>query len=243
MMASRLLPLPLRFYLLVRARRAGLFVLAVIVAALFALELALGDPSGSLARNIGTAAIPLLLASDCLGLARGTAVLWAQKPVDPVRLYLAAHAECAVVSIALVVVLNGTIIAGALLLGWTPTDDPLRVAGAYSLLTMVVSAVAVGLSVWMPRTGSWVAVLLLIPALGLEIVVTLDSQLAGQPWIPLARVVLIPWGAIAELASPQEAVAELGLLLHIVAYAVAWVVVGAFGIRRAVARLGSLGSS
>ena len=63
------------------------------------------------------------------------APLWVQKPVEPVRFYLARFGEGALASVGLSVVIMSVIIPVALWSGWEPVTHPLRLAVVGALVS------------------------------------------------------------------------------------------------------------
>ena len=219
--------------MLLLSRVGPVTVVGAFAAALVAIEWATGNPGALFGKMTITVGLSLVLSSDVLNIRRGTLVLWAQKPVSPVRFYLASFWETAVTAAALTTFLRALISVGAMLAGWELEPHPLRSDLASSLLSLVVVSVAFGASVWLPRTGQFVALGLVILALAMEIMLALAPTDSDRLWISLFRVIVVPWQALGQLAGLEayESVNLAGPLVRILGYVASWVTVGGLGVR------------
>lgn len=233
-MNKRLLPLPARIGILLRARRVPLFILVLGAAGAIALDWHSDDFSGAVARLVIAVGVPLALTTVGADLRKGVAPLWVQKPVDPVRLYLARFVEVALVSVVLSVVSMSMIVAAALWSGWEAVTPSYRPLVTGTLLSLVIASVGFGFCVTLPRAGLLATVTLFGFTLAFEFSVALDASALNWPGLPFVRALLLPWTPLVQLRDVVEI--GPGTLLRPLAwvfgYAAAWVGLGAFGIRR-----------
>ena len=237
-MTRRLLPLPNRIAILLRSRRGSLFILALAAAAISALEWRAGNLAGTAARAVVVVGVPLVLTTVGGSLRKGTALLWVQKPVDPVRFHVARFAEGALASVALSVFIVGIVIAVALRSGWEPVTHPLRPVAVDALLAFVMASVGFGFCATLPRGGKLAALALLGVTVFREAFVLPDP--VAMDWLrsPLVDMMLLPLTPLVELRATEgmEPESLLRPLVWVLCYAAAWVSVGALAIRRAFSR-------
>jgi len=154
-----------RVLALLRARRAILAVACVgQLAAVVALALGLGPGAADGARQtlaVAALIVPLLLTHGVVSaeLRSGVAMLWLQKPVQPVRLYLVRWVEVALLALLVVLVLAG---ATALLMAALSTPGSARlvleVTPTLLLLTLCISTLVFAFSGWGAHLDSLLAV-------------------------------------------------------------------------------------
>lgn len=234
-MTPRLLPLTARIAILVRAPRGSLFILALAAAAMTALELRSGSLDGAVTSFVVVCGLPLVLTTVGADLKKGTAPLWLQKPVDPVRFYLARFFEEALASVALSVVIVSIVIV-ALQPGADPFVHSLRFIVVSALLALVVASVAFGFGAVVPRADKLATLTLLGFTLAWRTLEVMDSAALDWPGSPLVEVILVPLTPLTELRAPGgvEPASLLRPLAWVFSYAAAWIGIGAVGIRRAV---------
>ena len=180
-------------------------------------------------------AVPLVFAGTCSDLDHGVGAFWLQKPVSPVRFYLARYGEAMAVTTALSLVLMACLSLTAEVL------DPdhsfvgqfRNVPRAASWAVLVLS-VGFGLTSWLSSRGA-VATLALVL---LTFVAEIQSAVAAAPEPPsvgLPQRLLLPYWAIRDLPSHLHAAAPsvVGSITWIIAYAACWVGIGSLGIRYA----------
>ncbi len=237
-MTRQLLPLPSRITILFRSRGGALFILALAAAAMSALEWRAGNFEGTTARVVVVMGVPLVLTTVGANLRKGVALLWVQKPVDPVRFHLARFAEGALASVVLSVVVVSIFIAVALGSGWKPVTHPLRPVVIDALLAFVMASVGFGFCATLPRGGKLAALALVGVTVVREAFVLPDPS--AMDWLrsPLVDMMLFPLTPLIELRATEgmELESLLGPLAWVLCYAAAWVGVGALGIRRAFSR-------
>lgn len=234
-MTRRLLPLPSRINILLRSRLGPLLILALAAAAMSALELRAGGFRGAATGLVFVIGLPLALTTVGADLRKEVAPLWVQKPVEPVRFYLARFGEGALASVGLSVVIMSVIIAVALWSGWEPVTHPLRLVVMGALVSFLVASVAFGFCVILPRAGRLATMTLLGITVARDLVELLD--LAGLDWLGsvAVQVILFPLTPLVELraADGMEPESLVGPLAWVFCYAAGWIGIGALGIRRA----------
>lgn len=234
-MTRRLLPLPSRINILLRSRIGPLLVLALAAAAISAIDLRAGAFSGAATGLVLVIGLPLALTTVGADLRRGVAPLWVQKPVEPVRFYLARFGEGALASVGLSVVVMSIMIPVALWSGWEPVTHPLRLAVVGALVSFVLASVAFGFCVLLPRAGQLATITLLGITVARDLVELLDP--VGLDWLgsPAVRMILFPLTPLVEIraADGVEPESLVGPLAWVFCYAAAWIGIGAIGIRRA----------
>ncbi len=235
-MKSPMVHLSKRVLLIVRAHGNALAVVGAVALILLVLDRASGMVGGGrVAQLVVALGVPFALASDGLGIRSGVAVLWVQRPVDPIRYYLAQFGERVTASMVVTAVLEATIISVALWWGWEPLAHPLRILFVTSLVPLLIISMAFGASVWLPRTGQLVVAAVVAVTVSLELVLVLNPDLlqSGRRWLPWARGILVPWRAFIELGVLEGLnVSAAAPLMRIFAYAGAWIGVGALGVGR-----------
>lgn len=234
-MTQRLLPLASRIIILLRSRCGPLFILALVAAAMAALEWRAGNFDGTTARIVVVVGFPLVLTTVGANLRQGVALLWLQKPVQPVRFHVARFAEGAMASVALSTVIVSILIAVALYSGWQPGMHPLRPVAVDALLAFVVASVGFGFCATLPRGGRLGTLALLGVTVAREVFVPPDPS--AMDWLrsPLVDAILFPLSPLVELRAMEGMEPEplLRPLAWVLCYAAAWVAIGALGIRRA----------
>ncbi len=234
-MSGALLPWSNRIGLVLRECGGALAILAGVVAALAALGF-----RGFLMLVV-TTGVPLALASDFLGIRSGAAVLWVQKPVAPLRYFTARLLERAVAGVVLVTVASTLIRVVQMIGGLTEPETGAGgiMEGSFmqALFVLVVVSMATGASVWLPRVGPTLAACLVGLTFALEVAGTLDAPLSPGRWLPWIRLLLVPWRSapgVGEFAAVVPTT-EAGVAVWSFAYCGAWVGIGVFGLRRALA--------
>ena len=237
-MTRRLLPLQSGIAVLLRSQRRPLIVLALGTAAAFALDWHSDDFNGAIARLVVAVGVPMALTTVGTDLRKGVAPLWVQKPVDPVRFYLKRFVEGALASIVLSVVFMSIITMVALWSGWESVTHPFRPVVTGALLSLVIASVGFGLCVTLPRAGQLATVTLFGFTLAFEFTVLLDPSALDWPWLPVVRMVLLPWTPLLQLraAAGMEPESLLPPLAWVFCYSVVWIGLGAFGVQRAFTR-------
>lgn len=237
-MTRRLLPLPSRIAILVRSRCGSLFILALAAAAMAALEWRSGSFEAATARVVVVIGIPLVLTTAGTSPRSGVALLWVQKPVDPVRFHMARFAEGALVSVALSALIMSIFIAVAWRSGWEPVTHPLRPVAIDALLAFVMASVGFGFCATLPRGGKLAALALLGVTVVREAFVRPDG--ASVDWLgsPLVDMMLFPLTPLIELRATEGMEPESlhRPLAWVLCYAAAWIAIGALGIRRVFSR-------
>ena len=237
-MTRHLLPLPNRMAILIGSRRGQLLILALAAVAASALERRAGSVEGNATGLVLVLGLPLVLTTVGADLRRGVVPLWIQKPVDPVRFYLARFVEGVLASAGLTVVTISGVVAFALWSGWEPATHPLHSVVINALFAFVVASVAFGFCVMVPRAGKLATLTLIGAAIAREALGSVNSS--GWDWIgsPLVTMVLFPLRPFVELRAVggMEPESLLGSLAWVISYAAAWIGVGALGIRRAFSR-------
>ncbi|MDE2795580.1 MAG: hypothetical protein OXL34_12235 [Gemmatimonadota bacterium] len=237
-MTRRLLPLPSRIAILIASRCGPLLILVLAAVAMAALERRAGGFDGTTTGLVMVLGLPLVLTTVGADLRKGVAPLWVQKPVDPVHFYLGKFVEGALASVGLTVVTISVVVAVVSWSGWEPATHPLRPVVVNALFAFVVVSVAFGFCVMVPRGGKLATMTLFGITIAREALVSMDPS--GWDWIgsPLVSTVLFPLRPLIELRTVGgvEPESVLGPLAWVICYAVAWVVMGALGIRRAFSR-------
>ena len=236
-MSNRLLPLQYRIAVLLRCQRGPLFILALGTLAALALDWDADYFDGAVARLVVAVGVPLALTTVGKDLRKGVAPLWVQKPVDPVRFYLARCAEGALASVVLSVVGMSIITAAALSSGWESVTHPFRPIVTGTLLSLVIASVGFGFSVTLPRIGQLATLTLFGFTLAFEFTVLLDPSATDSPWLPVVRAILLPWTPLLQLraAAGVEPESLLQPLAWVFGYCAVWIGLGALGVRRAFA--------
>ena len=237
-MRQRLLPLPARIGVLLRSRSGPLLILAVTTMAMSALEWSSGSFEGTIARLVAVLGLPLVLTTIGADLRKGVAPLWVQKPVDPVRFYVARFGEGVLASVGLLVVIMSVFVAVALRTGWEPVTHPLRLVVFSALFAFVIASVGFGFCVVLPRVGQLATLTLLGITVASDALELLNRS--GLDWLgsPLVSIVLFPLSPLVELraAGGIEPESHLRLLAWVFGYSAAWIGIGAIGVRRAFTR-------
>ena len=237
-MTQRLQPLQIRIAILLRCRSGPLFILALATAAVAALGLRSGGLEGVATGLVVAVGVPLVLTTVGADLRNRVALLWVQKPVNPVRFYLARFLEGALASVSLSLLIIGVSIGVLVHMGWESAVHPLRAVVAFALVAFVVASMGFGLCVALPRGGRLATVALLGVTLAREALVGPDPSAVDWLSSPPARMLLFPMTALADLAMAEGMAPELllGHLAWVFCYAAAWTGIGALGIHRAFSR-------
>lgn len=233
-MTSRLLSWPRRVVLHLR-ESAGALAVVVGAALLFlALDAGSGSLSGEGAVLVVVLGVPLALSSRGLGARAGIATLWVQKPVDPVRYYLAGAAWDVAVAVGATLTLLSILGMVALGVGLDPLVHPIWTICALSAVPLLVASMASGAAMWFPRTGWLVTLAALVCTLNLEVSMALNPALGEQPWVRWARALLPPWESIVSLLDLDalDASAAAWALVRILLHMAAWIGGGVLGLRR-----------
>jgi len=242
----KLLPAERRVALIIRAHAMSLGVVAagvvLVTAPLVATRGAAWIEFVGAGLVFASAGFALILTGSIVtrDFARGTAQLWFQKPVDPARYYLARFAESAVAWAGLTVLLALAARLGAAWLGWSAPYDLLVALPRVLLTSLVVAAIAFGLSPWLQRGVVVVTLVLVLGGLLVESELSVRAAPLGPVGTPLVRALLFPdsaFRAVAAFASGASDAVWLPLA-RILAYAGCWIALGAGGVRRALNRHG-----
>lgn len=235
-MTDRLLPAPKRLALVARENAWGFAALVVIAAAWYGLNAMEEDAMEWWMRGMPrllAVCAPLVVVGSFRQRTAGGAVLWLQRPVDPLRFHFARFLEVALVAVASATLFRCAAVAVGLAGGWEPEAHPLQPLPADALRAVAIAAVGFGLSCWWGERGRLAAFAYF--ALSAAAVVQMD--LAGTPEGPWAQVVRAL--SLPSTASLEEAVRFLawspggdGLAVAwFLLYVAAWLGVGAVGIR------------
>ena len=236
-MKSRLLPWPRRAFLHLRESGGALAVVLGTVLLFLVLDAAAGGLSGEGTALVVVLGVPLALAARGPGVRAGIATLWVQKPVDPVRYYLAGAAWDVVVAVGATLILLSILGIVALRVGLDPLAHPIWTIGALAAVTLVVASMASGASMWFPRAGRLLTLAVLIFTLYLRANTALNPSLGDLPWIRWVSPVLPPWESFVLLLDPEalDAPAAARALMWILLYAAVWIGAGVLGLRRLLA--------
>ena len=128
-----------------------------------ALEWSSGGFEATVAPLVALIGLPLVLTTVGADLRKGVAPLWVQKPVEPVRFYLARFVEGALASVGVSVVIMSIFVALASWSGWEPVTHPLRLVVVAALFAFAIASVGFGFCVVLPRVGqlatlTWIGV-------------------------------------------------------------------------------------
>ena len=228
-----------RVVVLVRGSARPLLVVLVAVLG-FQLLVGLGGGMGDVARGMASTLVgvlPLVFAGVCADLNQGVGSLWLQKPVSPVRLYLARLAESAVAAAALPLLLvAGTALALAIG-GSGEAGDLVRSLPALALWVMVALSVGFGMSAWLPRGGHVATVCVFV----ISVAVTLASVVATVGGAPQAtsqavfQRILPPVRVLLDLGDYARGAAAfpVGETAWALVYSAAWIGFGTVGVARA----------
>ena len=240
-MRSRLLPWPRRAILHLRESGGGLAVVLVTALLFLGLDYLSGGISGEVTSLVVVLGVPLVLSARGVGVRSGTATLWVQKPVEPVRYYLAGVAESAAVAAGATAVLLVIMVVVGRWAGMDPPAHPLWTICATLPVPLLIASMASGATMWFPRTGRIFIVAIILFTLALQLRLALDPELGNRPWIRLADWVLPPWESLVSLIDLDalQASDAARAILRIFVYAGLWVVAGLLGLRRSLAN-GSL---
>ena len=237
-MTQQLLPLHARIAILLRSRRDPLVILTLATAAMSALEWRSGGFQGAVASLVAVIGLPLVLTTVGADLRKGVAPLWVQKPVEPVRFYLARFVEGALASVGLSVVIMSICVAVAVWSEWEPVTHPLRLVVVAALFVFVVASVGFGFCVLLPRVGQLVTLAWIGVTMAREVLALLNPT--GLDWLgsPLVGMVLFPLSALVELRAADgiEPESTLWVLAWVFCYSAAWIGIGAIGVRGAFTR-------
>ena len=233
-MTTRLLPWPNRILLHLRAHSGPLAVVGLVALAFLGLDFGFGRGSGGSTQLVIALGVPMALSSGGFGIRGGAATLWVQKPLEPLRYYLATVTQNVAVSVGMVIVLLVTLSALASRLGWEMPPNPLWVLCALSLRSLLVASMTCGASPWLPRIG-WLVTLAMF-AFTFFIIVSVSSNpaLLDRPWVEWILAILPPWGSTNVIWNPDGFEASEGVraLGRILLYCGVWVALGAVGFRR-----------
>lgn len=188
--------------------------------------------------NLLSGAFAIILTSGIVSrdLTRGMMPVWLQKPVDPVRFYLARMAEAVV---AWTLLSLAAILATRGVTGWLGWSAPVELTTAIPriwLTSLAISAIAFGVSPWLPKGGTVTAVAVALAGIVIEQDLAIRGAEIGTVWPVLLRLVILPSTALESVAAfvAGRSDAIWGPLAHIALYVAAWVAFGALGVRTAV---------
>ena len=234
-MTRRLLPLPARISILIRSRRGPLLILALATAAMCALERNSDGFQGAVTAFVVVVGLPLALTTVGDDLRKGVAPLWVQKPVNPVRFYLARFFEETLAAAGLSVITVSIVTLAVLRTGGGPFAHSLRFIVINALLAFVIASVAFGFSAVVPRAGKLATLTLLGFTLAWRVLESVDVAALDWPGSSLVGVILLPMTPLVELRAPEgiESGTLIRSLAWVLSYSAAWIGVGAVGIRRA----------
>ena len=221
-MTRRLLPWPNRTLLHLRAHGGPLSVVFVVGLGFLGLTSAVGVGSSGITQLVIALGTPLVLSSGGLGVRSGTAMLWVQKPVAPVRHYLATALQSVAISVGMVLILLVVLGAVGLRLGIELPPNPLRVLCTLALFSLMTASMACGASVWLAPIGWLVALAIWGFTLFIQVRLVQAPDLSSQLWVQ--------W--VLALLPPSESIIGGRALARVFLYAVIWVGVGALGLPR-----------
>lgn len=236
-MTPRLLPWPNRILLHLRANPGPLAVVGLVALAFLGLDFGLARGSGRSTQLVIALGVPLALSSGGLGIRSGAAALWVQKPVEPLRYYLAAVTQNVALSVGMVIILLVALSTLAVRLGlWEMPPNPLWALCALSLRSLLVASMTCGASPWLPRIGWLVTLAMFAVTFFMIVSVSTSPALLDRPWIEWVFAILPPWRSTNVIGNPDGFDASGGVraLGRILLYAGVWVGLGAVGIRRLV---------
>ena len=233
-MTASLLPWPRRAVLHLRDNGGPLAVVVGTALAFLALELGAERISGLASTLVIVVGVPLVLSGGGLGVPSGAATLWVQKPVDPIRYYLAGAARNVAMSVGTTIILLAVLGIVALCLGWEPPTHPVWVICSVAAVPLVVASMASGASMWLPRTGRLLTLAALALTLVLRISVLLDRIPMDQLWVRWLHSVLPPWESVVSLMDLDalDAPTATSAIARILVYAAVWIGGGVLGLRR-----------
>lgn len=233
-MTTRLLPWPNRILLHLRGSPGPLAVVSLVALAFLGLDFGFARGSGGSTQLVIALGVPLALSSGGLGIRSGAATLWVQKPVEPLRYYLATVTQNIALSVGMVIILLVALSTLALRLGWEMPPNPLWVLCSLSLQSLLVASMTCGASPWLPRIG-WLFTLGMFAVTFFMVVSVASSPaLLDQPWVKWIFAILPPWGSTNVIGNPDGFDASGGVraLGRILLYGGVWVALGAVGVRR-----------
>ncbi len=237
-MSEVLVPFPVRATVLVRSRARPLAIVLVAIG-LYLLRLVLGaeaEPGDLFQTGAGLTGylVPLVFTGVCSDLDRSAGALWLQKPVSPLRFFLARFGEATAVTAALSVLLALCLgFAASLLDPGYSGSDIFAASGRLCLLALVLVSVGFGMSSWLPRSGALATTALLVLTFAIEIQTALGATGAAPPSVGLVRWFLLPIWALRDPYSIGESGHLSANLVWPFAYAAIWILIGALGIRHA----------
>ncbi len=236
-MTSRLFPWPRRALLHLRASGGGLAVVVVTALLVLALEAGSGGISGEIPLFVVLAGVPLVLSARGVGVRSGTATLWVQKPVEPVRYYLARVAENAAVAAGATAALSVIVALVARWNGMDPLAHPVWTLCVALSVPFLVASMTGGATMWLPRTGRPLIVAAFLGTIALQFSLGLDPELGNRLWVRLAGWALPPWESLRSLydLDALQASEAASAILRIILYAGVWIGAGALGLRRSLA--------
>ena len=228
-------PLSRRIILLVRSR-IGALTLTVLAIGIIELRNLISDEPTLLAASFRDIfallclALPLIFVSGVVSgdFRSGMARLWLQKPVEPVRFYLARFLEGFLVSLTFAL-----LALGATWLGLAALGEESAATG--QLLTrlpyvLVIACVAFGFSCWMTRGSTLVAIGFLGAGAVAREMGSID--LLGRPWNWLFEATLVPIPALRGFRDFLVGVSDAIWipLAQILSYSIGWTALGALGV-------------
>ena len=228
------MPLSRRVILLVRSRARALTLTVLAIGIIEFRNLNGGEPT-LLAASLGDIfailclALPLVFASGVVSgdFRSGTARLWLQKPIDPVRFYLSRFLEGLLVSLVFALLALGATRLGTAAVG--QHEETSRLLG-YLPYVLIFACVVFGFSSWMARGSTLVAIGFLAAG---GVVRELGSiDLLGRPWNWLAEALLVPIPALREFREFVVGTSDAFWVpsAQILAYSIGWTALGALGV-------------
>ena len=154
-------------------------------------------------------------------------MLWLQKPIGPVRLYLSRLLEGLLVSLVFALFALGATRLGTVALGESGEVGLLLAPIPY---VVVLACLTFGFSSWISRGSTLIAIgFLSVGAVAIQMAVP-DSL--GRPWNWLFEAILVPIPAIREFRAFLVGVSDAFWipLAQILAYSIGWTALGALGV-------------
>lgn len=233
------MPTGRRIALLLRSQLTPLLILIVsIMAITLLLARHAGDQQmvywGSALSIVGIALplvlIPALVTRD---LSSGMAQLWFQKPVSPVRFYLARFCEAMGASVLLLLLLVIAVRLGSMPVSVSREPDVLIWVPRLLLASVLVGAISFGISAWLNRGVVIATLAVFATGMLIENDLYVRLQLDGGGWALLA-LLFFPESALDAIwaFSSGRSDAIWQPLIRILGYGGVWVAIGALGVRR-----------
>ncbi len=246
-MSGPLLPLPGRLLVLLRARAKSLSALLGIAGGFaWVLHLSGGgapvDGAGIALRIVALGGAMILgvpLVSE--DFRTGSVQIWLQRPVHPLRFYLARLGEAWAALSALLLMLVLCLRIAASVLGWEGADRILEIVPRLLLEGAAVLSLSFAVSAWAPAGGLLLVFALVVAGTVLDDTLALRPEVMAQPWRTLLRAFSHPHTAlesITRFASGAAPSLPWDALGRILSYCMLWIALALAGLRRTVAHGG-----